>query len=127
MGLQVNILTMDKKDIKNILRERANTPHVKHVKAVKNDEADENDYDKITSLLDNDIINHAAVVRQLKNKPWAGNTEATNRSLFRKKLKKLPNDDGGEYTFSEETVSNLQKILMNLSSTINHSIGRKGQ
>ena len=119
---------MDKKDIKVLLREK-HAPHLKNVATTKqtSGEAEENDYDKLSSLLDNDIINHAAVVRQLKNEPWAGNTEATNRSLFRKKLGKLPNDDGGTYSFSEETVSNLQKILMNLSSTINHSIGRKGK
>jgi len=76
---------MDKKDIKVLLREK-HAPHLKNVATTKqtSGEAEENDYDKLSSLLDNDIINHAAVVRQLKNEPWAGNTEATNRSLFRK-------------------------------------------
>lgn len=104
------------------------TPHMKT--AVKTKPAEEvsqsNDYDKVVKLLNNDIINHAAIVRGLKGEPWVGNTEATNRSLFRKKLKKMSNDEGGEYAFSEETLSDIQKQLMNLSSSINHSLGRQG-
>lgn len=119
---------MDKKDIKKMLQERQ-SPHIKT--AVQTKSADEdsksNDYDKVVKLLNNDIINHAAIVRNLKGEPWAGNTEATNRSLFRKKLKKMSNDEGGEYAFSEETLSDIQKVLMNLSSSINHSLGRQGK
>ena len=119
---------MDKKDIKELLRESGKTPHLTH--AVKTKSADDdqvNGHDKVAQLLGNDIINHAGIVRQLKGDPWAGNDEATNRSLFRKKLNKLKDDGGGEYTFSEETLSDIQKIMMNLSSTINHSIGRQGK
>lgn len=122
---------MDKKDIRKMLQERnapSITPHMKT--AVKTKPAEEvsqsNDYDKVVKLLNNDIINHAAIVRGLKGEPWVGNTEATNRSLFRKKLKKMSNDEGGEYAFSEETLSDIQKQLMNLSSSINHSLGRQG-
>jgi Na+-transporting NADH:ubiquinone oxidoreductase subunit NqrF len=119
---------MKKTDIKNLLRERG-TPHLQHVVKPKSsdNEAKSNDYDKVVKLLNNDIFNHAAIVRQLKGEPWAGNTEATNRSLFRKKLKKMTNDEGGEYSFDEETLSDIQKILMGVSSTINHSIGRQGK
>jgi hypothetical protein len=124
---------MDKKDIKILLREESLTekqaPHLKHVTATagnQDTEAKSNDYDKVVKLLNNDIFNHAAIVRQLKGEPWGGSSEATNRSLFRKKLKKMTNDEGGEYAFSEETLSDIQKILMGVSSTINHSLGRQG-
>jgi Na+-transporting NADH:ubiquinone oxidoreductase subunit NqrF len=119
---------MEKKEIQKLLRERQ-TPHLQHVVQTKgtDDEAKDKDYDKVAKLLNNDIFNHAAIVRQLRGEPWAGNTEATNRSLFRKKLKKLNNDEGAEYSFSPETLSDIQKILMGVSSTINHSIGRQGK
>jgi hypothetical protein len=127
---------MKKKEIKKFLRENAvelseagNEPHINHAKKTKsNDDAvADSEYDKVAKLLGNDIFNHAAIVRQLHGEPWGGNEEATNRSLFRKKLNKLGNDDGGSYSFSEETIGDIQKILMNVSSTITHSIGRKGK
>lgn len=119
---------MDKKEIKSLLRERQ-SPHIKTaVKTPSGDnEAKSNDYDKVVKLLDNEIFNHAAIVRQLKGKPWGDNTEATNRSLFRKKLNKEKNDEGSEYQFSEETMSDVQKILMNVSSSITNSLGRQGK
>lgn len=55
-------------------------------------------------LLDNDLYNHAAVMRRLG---WEGD-ENTNRSLFEKKLKREKNDSGGEYTFEE---ADLEKII----------------
>lgn len=123
---------MKKDNIQKLLRERTHAKGTSHlntaVSAKSNDDAvSDNEYDKVTKLLNNDIFNHAAIVRQLKGEPWAGNTEATNRSLFRKKLKKMSNDDGGSYAFSEETLSDIQKILMNVSATISHSIGRQGK
>lgn len=126
---------MKKKDIKKFLRENAielderNAPHINTaVKTKNNDDAvKDSQYDKVAKLLGNDIFNHAAIVRQLSGEPWVGNQEATNRSLFRKKLNKMNNDDGGTYTFSDETISDIQKILMNVSSTISHSIGREGK
>jgi hypothetical protein len=126
---------MEKNKIIKYLREEINldeagkTPHIQHaIKPKTNDTISKDiEYDKIVKLLNNEIFNHAAIVRQLKGEPWAGNTEATNRSLFRKKLNKLNNDEGGTYSFSDETVADIQKILMNVSSTISHSIGRQGK
>jgi hypothetical protein len=119
---------MEKKDIKNLLRESGKTPHLQHVVSTQDtdDKAKSNDYDKVVKLLDNDIFNHAAIVRRLKGDTWSGD-EATNRSLFRKKLKKMNNDEGGAYSFTPETLSDIQKILMGAASDINHSIGRQGK
>jgi len=118
---------MDKKDIQTLLRER-HAPHIKSAVTTKDSEArsKSNDYDKVVKLLKNDIFNHAAIVRQLKGEPWGGD-EATNRSLFKKKLDKANNDEGGEYSFTPETLSDIQKILMGVSSSISHSIGRQGK
>ena len=126
---------MEKNEIKKFLREGVSlteagkTPHVRHAVKPKAKDAVSTDieYDKIVKLLSNDIFNHAAIVRQLKGEPWAGNTEATNRSLFRKKLNKMNNDEGGTYAFSDETVADIQRVLMSVSSTISHSIGRQGK
>jgi len=120
---------MKKEIIKNLLRESGNNPHIKHVEIANKaeDEEHEEKYDKISNLLGNDIFNHAAIVRKLSGEKWKGNSEATNRSLFRKKLNKEPNEDGSVYEFDDETLSDIQKILMGLSSTINHKIGRQGK
>jgi hypothetical protein len=118
---------MDKDKIKSLLRESGNTPHINHAKKSGNEETNSGEYDKIVTLLNNDIFNHAAIVRRLPGEPWVGNSEATNRSLFRKQLKKMKNDDGGSYEFSPETLADLQKIMMNAASTISNSIGRQGK
>lgn len=126
---------MEKNKIKKILREstfgleeKAN-PHVHH--ALKtgphDDAATDNEYDKVVKLLSNDLINHAAIVRQMKGENWDGNSEASNRSKFRKKLKKMQNDEGGTYLFDEDELGQITKILMNTASTISHSIGRQGK
>jgi len=126
---------MEKNKIKKILREisvglsEAPNPHIQHaVKPKSNDEAaKDNDYEKVVKLLDNDLINHAAIVRRMKGEEWSNNSEATNRSKFRKKVKKMQNDEGGTYMFDEDELGQIQKVLMNFSSTINHSLGRQGR
>lgn len=70
-------------------------------------------YGTVKNLLEDDIINHSAVIRRL----W-GNDDATNRSLFRKKLEQEKAQDS-ESTY-EFTVKELQEIL-----TILHSVGKK--
>lgn len=126
---------MEKNKIKKILRETTvglnekSNPHIQHaVKAKSNDEsAKDNEYEKTVKLLDNDLINHAAIVRRMKGAEWTDNSEATNRSKFRKKVKKMQNDEGGTYLFDEDELGQIQKILMNFSSTISHSLGRQGK
>lgn len=126
---------MEKNKIKQILREttvglsEAPNPHVQHaVKPKSNDDSvKDNEYEKVVKLLDNDLINHAAIVRRMKGQEWSDNSEATNRSKFRKKVKKMTNDEGGTYLFDEDELGQIQKILMNFSSTISHSIGREGK
>lgn len=126
---------MKKEIIKNMLRENAsilnedgNSPHIQKVTPTKQKEKESNDgeYDKVVKLLDNDLINHAAIGRRMKGEEWSG-SEATNRSKFRKKLKRLSNDEGSIYKFSDEDLSQIQKILLTLSSTISKTMGRQGK
>ena len=130
-------MQMEKDKIKKILRETTldevrhakHNPHLNTTTKTQGTAKDKEkpDFSKIRSLLqNNDIFNHAAIVRRLKHEPWAGNTEATNRSLFRKQLNNDKNDEDGNYDFSDETASSIQKILMGVSSTINHEIGHQG-
>lgn len=121
---------MDKKDIKKLLRETANVNEVKPtIKAKDADSAEkEAAEDKIANLLqNNDIINHAAIARSMTGQEWTDNTEATNRSKFRKKLNKLSSEEGSTYSFDDDEVAQIEKILMGISSKINNSIGRQGK
>jgi|TARA_R110000851_G_scaffold47424_1_gene115018 hypothetical protein len=128
---------MEKSEIKKVLRENtigleektAPNRHINHAISTKtNDETkSDNEYEKIVKLLDNDMINHAAIGRRMKGDEWGGNSEATNRSKFRKKVKRMQNDEGGTYHFDEDELSQVQKILMNFSSTISNSLGREGK
>ena len=121
---------MEKDKIKNILREYGVKPHQSGVEKTKSSEesSSEQKNDKIIKLLsNNDIINHAAVVRKMTGEEWTGNSEATNRSKFRKKLNQMTNDGGGKYAFDEDEIAQIGKILMGLSSTITNTIGRQGK
>lgn len=76
-------------------------------------------YERVRSLLSNNIFNHAGVIEQL----W-GSKDATKRSLFRKKLNIEKNDEGGTYEFSEEEISKIISILMDTSRQINTSLSK---
>lgn len=78
------------------------------------DKATEGDYERLRNILRNDIINHAGVCLRL----W-GSKDATKRSLFRKKLHKETNDEGGTYEFDKDEMAKLFSILDNLKNDIN--------
>ena len=131
---------MKKKEIKKILRENiveldeanSNTKIKSTKKIVQDKDSDESEDqrkgDTVSNLLkNNDIINHAAVVRRMTGQEWVDNSEATNRSKFRKKLNRMTNDEGGAYSFDEDEISEIEKVLMSLSSTISTTIGKQGR
>lgn len=74
-------------------------------------------YDKLVSILENPIINTAAICELV-----LGDKEATNRSLFRKKLYKEENHE-----FDENEIQKIESALMNFSTTIRKNIGRQGK
>lgn len=79
-------------------------------------------YDKIAAILNNPIVNTAAICELV-----LGDKEATNRSLFRKKLNREPNDSGSVYEFDENELLKIQTALMSFSTQIRKSIGRQGK
>jgi predicted AAA+ superfamily ATPase len=103
---------MEKENIKNILRESVDLSE-----AEGEEKATPSEYERIRSLLDNDKVNHAGVIKQL----W-GSKDATKRSLFRKKLNKMENDSGGTYEFSKEEVSKIMSIMMNFANEISSTV-----
>jgi len=105
---------MEKDDIKNILRAKVSIKEAEEEGPTK---ATPSEYERVRSLLDNDKINHAGVIKQL----W-GSKDATKRSLFRKKLHQKPNDSGGKYEFSKEEVSKIMSILVNFANEISSSL-----
>tara|TARA_R110000787_G_scaffold49435_1_gene118540 strand:+ start:126 stop:473 length:348 start_codon:yes stop_codon:yes gene_type:complete len=104
---------MDKDNIKNILRTTGKINEDEE----SEDKATRSEYERVRTLLDNDKINHAGVIKQL----W-GSKDATKRSLFRKKLHQTSNDSGGTYEFSKDEVSKIMSILTNFANEISSSI-----
>src|SRR5688572_4730272 len=117
---------MDKNRIKHILRENTIKEEGETAQPTggrderKHQTKDDTKYDRLTRLLDNNIFNHAGIIEKL----W-GDSDATNRSLFGKKLKRAKNDEGGEYQFSEEEISKILQILQNTSNDIKHTVDTK--
>ena len=83
------------------------------------EKATDGDYERVRAILDNDLINHSGAILRL----W-GTKDATKRSLFRKKLYKEKNDDGGEYEFDKEEMTKLISILDNLSKDVSAHLHR---
>lgn len=90
----------------------------------KKDDTDKGDlkakHDRVKALLSNNVFNHAGVIEKL----W-GDSEASNRSLFRKKLNRELNDNGVPYEFDDEELTDIVKILKDTSMQITKSLGTK--
>ena len=116
---------MNKDKITDILRESISINEFKDAPTLSTsgegseteEKATESQYERVRSLLDNDKINHAGVIKQL----W-GSKDATKRSLFRKKLNQMKNDSGGKYEFSKDEISKIMSILTNFANEISSSL-----
>jgi hypothetical protein len=73
-------------------------------------------YSRVQKLLSNELYNHSEIIRRL-----GGDWEDTGakRSLFRKKLLKLENDNGSKYHFTPEEVNKILDILTAAANEIN--------
>jgi hypothetical protein len=117
-----------KKLIRNRLVEYVEQVELTEVGEESNGEEGEEDksgetsgkYERIRNLLSNNIFNHAGVMEKL----W-GDSGATNRSLFRKKLNRLKSDQGGTYEFDEDEISKIVNILMDTQKEIRSAVGKK--
>jgi len=76
-------------------------------------------YERINGLLSNNVFNHAGIIEKL----W-GEANATKRSLFRKKLGRMDNGQGGTYEFNDEELTRIISILMDTSKDIKKAVGR---
>lgn len=124
--------------IKSLLREFKNPPSLdvakgdpkpspkppkdKEGKEISKDDTDKGDlkakHERVAGLLKNDVFNHAGVIRRL----W-GDSEASNRSLFKKKLDRELNDNGNPYEFDDEELSKIVNILMDTSKQVTTTLG----
>jgi hypothetical protein len=65
-------------------------------------------YASVTSVLNNPMINHAEVIRQL----WSDSDNASARSLFRKKLNREKMTNGeGHYEFTLDELIKIKNIV----------------
>ena len=115
VGVPRNKLNIIVKQIKDIGSEQQNENKITKKSLIENiinekKEKLSNKYKKVQDLLKNDLFNNSAVIEKL----W-GSKDATNRSLFRKKLHKLKNDSGSEYEFSEQELDKIISIVNQLT------------
>lgn len=107
---------MEKTKIKEILRETlmgklTETEPKEEPKKEKSDTY-EKDYAEVQRKLDGTLLKASQVMgaAQLGNP-----NDATDRSLFSKKLRKDTNDEGGQYLFSDEDLAKIIKVINNPS------------
>lgn len=101
---------MDKAHIKKILREFVESKFLTEKTEKKKDKTDK-DYASIQNkLIDSEILTQAGVM-QAAGLGDADN--ATDRSIFSKKLRKVKNDEGGIYKFNDKELSSVTKVVNN--------------
>ena len=76
--------------------------------------------DRVYNILNKDIFNHAAIIRDL----W-GNSDGKNRSLFRKKLERESKSGGEAYDFTDSEINKISSILIDASSQIKKGLHSK--
>jgi hypothetical protein len=102
---------MDKHIIKSILREFVEAKSINEAKKKKTVDKTDKDYASLQNkLIDSEILTQAGVM-QAAGLGDADN--ATDRSLFSKKLRKSKNDDGGMYKFNNSEISDISKVVNN--------------
>jgi len=102
---------MEKKRIKEILRE--SLPNLnKEQKQSKDDKGEsfEKNYQEIQRKLDGTLLKASQVMAAAG---LGDPTNATDRSLFSKKVRKEKNDEGGLYQFDEKELASVIKVLNN--------------
>jgi hypothetical protein len=76
------------------------------------EQASDEDYIELTNkLVGSQIINHSEVMRRMKGMGSWGQADATERSLFEKKLKRKKNEEGGTYRFTKQEAQRIKDIL----------------
>ena len=105
---------MEKSRIKQILREALNLP-VQEAAPEKGESKGDNakyekDYNFVQQKLDGTLLK----ANQVMAAAGLGNPkDATDRSLFSKKLRKEKNDEGGQYLFNDEDLAKIINVINN--------------
>ncbi len=103
---------MSKEYIKQKLRE--NLLEVEKQKAEK--KSYESDYAEVKNKLENGILK----MSQVMDLAGLGDSKnATDRSLFGKKVHRFKDDKGGQYSFSAEELKRVKQILSNPNTITN--------
>jgi hypothetical protein len=107
---------MGRDQIKKILRESLD--NIQEADA-SNDKSNAN-YDKDYSEVQNKLQNTMLKQSQVMAAAGLGNPkDATDRSLFSKKVRKDTNDEGGQYLFSDLELASVIKVLNNPAAYLN--------
>jgi len=110
---------MEKTKIKELLRETFVAPIVEKEEKEENDKKNKNtekDYGEVTRKLDGTMLKASQVMAAA----GLGNPKnATDRSLFSKKVRREKNDEGGLYQFNDEELAKIMKIINNPAAYLN--------
>ena len=98
-----------KEEIKRLLREAS-------------EGKEPNKYQKIKTLLGDNIFNHSEIIDQIWGK--GAKDDASKRSLFRKKLNQ-EEYDGTTYSFNDDEINQIASVLQGTGSTIRKVLGKK--
>lgn len=100
---------MEKSKIKQILREAIF--EAQPLAAPKKDNKKyEKDYDEVQNKLKDTLLKASQVMAAAG---LGDPDDATDRSLFSKKLRKAKNSEGGQYLFNDKELASLVKVLNN--------------
>ena len=115
---------MEKNRIKEILREsllsqiKETEPKTepKEAPAKKDNKNYDKDYSEVQTKLQNTMLKQSQVMAAA----GLGNpNDATDRSLFSKKVRKDKNDQGGQYLFDDRELASVIKVLNNPAAYLN--------
>jgi hypothetical protein len=110
---------MEKTKIKELLRETFVAPIVEKEEKEEKDKKNKNtekDYGEVTRKLDGTMLKSSQVMAAA----GLGNPKnATDRSLFSKKVRREKNDEGGMYQFNDEELAKIMKIINNPAAYLN--------
>jgi len=107
---------MEKNIIKAILRESLNVTEGEDKKTGKKNKNTEKDYAEIQRKLDGTMLK----ANQVMAAAGLGSSDnATDRSLFSKKLRREKNEEGGLYQFNDEELGTIMKVINNPASYLN--------
>lgn len=114
-----NPISMDKIRIKQILKETFSIP-IKETEpkaAPAPEKTDDKKFEKDYKSLQDKLSNSMLKQNQVFAAAGLGNPkDATDRSLWSKKLRRETNDEGGVYQFNQEELASIMKVVNNPSS-----------